>query len=185
MAWGPLARQAGFGILIAMILVAGAAYVLQEPIETASEAFVARTGLLGVFLAVLLIDTFHLTHEPILLAAYVGGIAFWPMVVVASAASILSGPVGWWIGGHVGRVGVVKAFLSRHRLDAFLRRYGLAAVAIAALTPVPFAATVWAAGATGVRFRDVLLGSLLRFPKVLFWAWIVVSGWSIGTGWGA
>lgn len=180
-AWRPLLRQFGIGVVTAVVLVAVLAYVLQDPIQSLSLAFVQATGLLGVFVAVLLVDTFHLTHEPILVAAYVGGLKFWPIILTATAASVLAGPLGWWIGGFLGRVGFVASFLARHRLDAFLRRYGFMAVAIAALTPIPYGPTVWAAGATGVPLRDVVLGSLFRFPKVLFWGFVSIGGWKIGS----
>ncbi len=179
--WRTLVLQFVVGVLGAVVAVAVASWLLQDPIEAASHTFVAATGLVGVFVGVLVIDVLMLTHEPILLAAWVGGVSFWPMVFTASAASILAGPIGWWFGGHLGKIPAVGKLLQRYQLDAFLRRYGLAAVAIAALTPIPYGPTVWAAGASGVPLRDVALGSLLRFPKVLFWGWVVVSGWAVGS----
>ncbi len=179
-AWRPLVLQFLVAVIGAGAAVAGASWLLQDPIEAASHAFVASTGLVGVFVSVLVIDVMLLTHEPILLAAWVGGVSFWPIVLTASAASILAGPIGWWCGGHLGKIPAVARLLQRYKLDAFLRRYGLVAIAIAAITPVPYGPTVWAAGASGVPLRDVVLGSLLRFPKVLFWGWVVVSGWAFG-----
>lgn len=178
--WKALGRQFGAGIAAAVAVVALLAAWLQEPLQEISTLFVAEFGLLGVFVGVLFVDTFHLTHEPVLLAAYVGGVPFWTIVGVASVASILAGPLGWLIGRRLGRVPRVAAFLAEHRLDAFLRRYGLAAVAIAALTPIPYAATTWAAGAARVSFRDTVIGCTLRFPKVLFWLWVVSTSWDIG-----
>ena len=50
-----------------------------------------------------------------------------------------------------------------------MKRYGVRAVAVAALTPFPFAIATWGAGASNVGLKPVLLGSLFRFPKVFIY----------------
>lgn len=157
------------------------AVTLQEPLQAVSEAFVAAFGLGGVFVAVILTDTFALTHEPVLFAAHAGGLGFWPIFFTASVASVLAGILGWTLGGLLGRVPRVQALFARYRIDDFLQRYGGWAIAVAALTPFPFSVATWASGAARLPFRVVLFGSLFRVPKVMFYFLLIVGSWSLGT----
>jgi membrane protein YqaA with SNARE-associated domain len=102
-----------------------------------------------------------------------------PVFVTASAASVLAGPVGWLLGSLLGRFDLVQRMFVRYRISAFLERYGFWAVAVAALTPFPFSLATWASGAARVPLRTVLLGSLFRIPKVLFYFSIIVFGWDL------
>ena len=68
-------------------------------------------------------------------------------------------------------------------IATFMRRYGFWAIAVAAITPFPFSAATWASGAAGISPRIVLLGSLFRAPKVLFYFVLIVLSWDLGTGW--
>jgi membrane protein YqaA with SNARE-associated domain len=49
---------------------------------------------------------------------------------------------------------------------AFMNQYGLWALAIGALTPLPYSMMCWACGIVRVRFIPFFLISLLRIPRV-------------------
>ncbi|TNE84228.1 MAG: hypothetical protein EP330_30370 [Deltaproteobacteria bacterium] len=165
-----LLRRLAVGFVVLMAGVAVIFKLAAEPLNAVSAAFVENFGLLGVFVGCLLIDaTPGLTHEPILVVARQGGIGFWAIFVAAGTGSMLSGVLGYGIGRVLGGSAFVQRLLIRYRLREFLHRYGVRAVAIAALTPFPFAIATWGAGASQISIRSVLVGALFRYPKVLFY----------------
>ena len=115
---------------------------------------------------------------------FVGGYAVLALVPAPKAAlTILGGALyGWWLGAALALlgalVGAVVAFelgrlLGRdavdrraggrlQRVDTLLRDHGLGAVVAVRLVPlVPYTAINYAAGLSGVRRRDYVLGSAL------------------------
>lgn len=174
-----LVRQLGVGLVTLVAVVGVLAWSLREPLEAFAEAFTARFGLAGVFVGTLFTDTMMLTHEPLLWAGYAGGLGFWPVFWVTTFASVLAGPVGWLYGRVLGRFGWVQRLFVRHRIPAFLQRYGFWAVAVGAVTPFPYSLVTWASGAARVPLSVVFLGSLFRAPKVMFYFLLIVAGWNI------
>lgn len=172
-----LVGRVAIGLLGLMLVVGSLAFALEAPLRRLSEAFVARFGLGGVFVATLFTDTFMLTHEPVLFVGFAGGLGFWPVMAAASAASVLAGPLGWFLGGRLAGWLWLQRVFERYRISAFLRRYGFWAVAVAAITPVPFSACTWASGAAKVPLGTVTLGSLFRIPKVAFYFGLIVITW--------
>ena len=158
-----------------------ASTVLEGPIERVSAAFVNEFGLIGVGLGVLTLDAIPGTfHEPLLILAYDGGIRFWTLVFVAGTASWGSGVIGWTCGRLLRRAPFLVRALERYRIGPFMRRYGGRAIALAALTPFPYAITTWGAGATDVPLSTLMLGALVRYVKVALYLGILVYGWTLG-----
>ncbi len=176
-----LAARLAAGVLVLLGLAAVLGITLRGPLQALAEAFVAHLGLAGIFAGVLMTDSLLLTHEPLLWAGYAGGLGFWTVFVTAATASVLAGPLGWLMGTMLRRSQYVLDLFERYHIRSFLARYGLWAVAVAALTPFPFSAATWASGATGVPLRVVMLGSLFRIPKVLFYFGFIVFGWNMGS----
>lgn len=171
------------GILVLLVGAIFLATFAYEPIQSMSEPLVDRFGLAFVFVGVVLTDSLMFTNEPILLVAHAGGLGFWPVVWVASVASIAAGVLGWLVGGQLGRLTRVKRLMARYRIGPFMERYGVYAVGVAALTPFPYSVATWSAGAAGVPLVHVLLGSLLRVPRVVFWFGIMLFGFEVVPRW--
>jgi len=165
------------GMLGLTVLIGALAYLLEPVIVGVGESFVANLGMPGVFLGVLLTDTFFLANEPILGIAYAGGMRFWPVAAVACVASMLAGVLGWMLGRGLGLHPWIKRRVDKNGIHPLMVRWGVWAVAVAALSPVPYGAATWAAGAAGVPARVVVLGSLFRIPRVVLYFWLVVSVW--------
>ena len=179
MSLGRLVRRLAVGLIGLLCVVGALSYWFKDPLTDGSRVFVEQFGLAGVFGGVLFTDTFLLTHEPVLFAAHAGGLGFWPIFLTASAASICAGGLGWMLGSLFGRAAPIQHLFKRYRITEFLSRYGVWAIAVAALTPFPFSAATWASGAASVSFKTVMLGSLFRIPKVLFYFGLIILGWGV------
>jgi len=101
---------------------------------------------------------------PVLLMIAATGAAFGPWLgpVYAMAGSLASASVGFGIGRWVGRERVAQLGGPRvARLTAALERNGTLAVFFLRKVPAPFTLTNLVVGASGVRYRDFLAGTLL------------------------
>jgi membrane protein YqaA with SNARE-associated domain len=168
------------GIVLLSVTGLLGAWVRQPLTELASEA-VQGLGLLGLFFGVMFFDSspLPLITEPLLFVAYAGGLDFMTVVVVAGTASFLAGAVGYAGGAFVGRLSFVARWLERVGLAPVMRRRGVLVVATTAVTPLPFAASTWTAGACKVAFIPFVGVCLLRYLKVSFYLGLIVLGWTV------
>jgi membrane protein YqaA with SNARE-associated domain len=61
-------------------------------------------------------------------------------------------------------------------IHSLVRRYGLIALALATLTPLPYSLACWASGALGVPFFRFCAVSLLRIPRIAIFLWLIQEG---------
>jgi membrane protein YqaA with SNARE-associated domain len=170
------------GLLVLLMVTGALGFLLRAPLATFSLAMVERFGLPGLFTGVMVIDAWvlpPLTHEPLLLFAYAGGVDPWQVFAIASAASVCAGPLGYLLGRLFGRIERVQGRLNKTALQALMRERGAVVVAAAAITPIPFAVTTWLAGAVQTPFVPFLLACLVRVLKVAVYFGLIVAGWSI------
>lgn len=172
--------RAGLGLFTLLAGVALAGVLARQPLEAVGAWFVGHMGLTGVFLCVTVVDTLPLTHEPILFLGWSGGLGFGPVWAAASAGSVLAGVVGWFLGRQLSGSAFLKRQFVRYRIDRLFERYGVWAVAVAALTPFPYAVATWSAGAAGMPLGPVFAGSCVRILKVWIYLSLIVAGWSAG-----
>lgn len=117
----------------------------------------------------------------LLFGLWLGALLSWIAALTGAAAAFLLGRV-------LGRDAVDRLTRGRvERADRLLAQHGLGAVLAARLTPVlPFTVINYAAGLTGVRWRDYLLGSALGMvPGSLAYAALGAWGtdpWGIFAG---
>jgi len=168
----------GLFTLLLGVTLAGVAF--RNPLEALGALFVDHLGLTGVFLSVVLIDTLPLTHEPVLFLGWSGGLGFWWIWAAAGSGSVLAGVFGWFLGGRFAHTAFVQRQCIRYRIDILFERYGVWAVAVAALTPFPYAVATWSAGAARMPLGPVFAGSLVRLLKVWIYLSLIVAGWSAG-----
>lgn len=179
-----LATQTLVATLLLVAAVAAGALWFREPLQALGNWFVARLGLAGVFIGVLAADalTFPVPPDGYLVASVMGGAKPVPLLIVASVASVLGGNVAYYLGHRLER----WPWMSR-RLESFrpkgqelFRKWGMAAVVIAAWTPVPFSLTCMLAGAFGMARRRFFLATLHRVPRLVVYYLAIVLGWSVG-----
>lgn len=153
-------------------------FTLGDQMEFIGEELVHRFGYPGVFIATLFLDTFITLISPdiILFVSIAGGMnTFWALATV-SLASIIGGNIGYLIGKFLGhREMVLKRIGPYEKRGKFLmKRYGLWAVIIGAMTPIPFSAVCWIAGMLGMKYSHFMAGVIWRIPRFLLW-YIVLS----------
>lgn len=180
MAPAALMRSLGVGLVVLFIGAAALGYVAREPLIYVSSGFVDRFGVAGIVVGCFVVDTIPgLTHEPFLLFGYTGGLGFWKVFAAAASGSVAAGPLGWAMGRLLGRLYWVQELFERHKVNAFIARYGVTAVAVAAITPFPFALATWAAGTANMPLDRLIMGSLFRIPKVAFYLTLIMLGWNV------
>ena len=171
------------GVLAAaaiVLTIGGLGLIFRQPILDASGAFVEVLGGPGIALGFFIPDAFAfpLPHEAFSTLGLFGGMPFWIVVAWASVGSLAGGSVGWVIGVRLSHTRWFRRIMAGRGAEAnqLVGRYGKIAVAIGAVSPLPYSVCCWAAGALGMRFRPFFLVSLLRIPRVAFYLWLVQIG---------
>lgn len=174
-----LATLATLCALVAALFMVGA--VFHEEVLAGSRSFVQTFGAPGVALGFLIPDAtaLPLPHDAFLAAGLLGGLSFGTITLWASAGSILGGLLAWgaaralsgspWFARRSGR--------KVARARALFERYGEAALAFAAVTPLPYSLVAWASGGLGLPLHRFLLISLLRIVRVAGYLWAIQKGY--------
>jgi len=180
---GRLIGRALLGLLGLIVLGGLLGWLLRAPIEWAGAGFIDWFGLGGLGLLTLAVDAspLPLTNEPLMVLAIGADVGLWAIFGVMSAGSTAAGLVGWIGGRLIGQHTAPGRWLMLRypAVQLFLVRWGALGVAIAALTPIPFGLTAWAAGMARVPFAKVALASLARVPKTGFYLWLIAQGWAL------
>lgn len=146
---------------------------LNLPLEEQAGRLARRGGLPGVFVFVLLVDTFTVPASLDLLFPFTRAWTPVPLLAVISAASVLGGVAGYWIGRLLHHLPFVRRTVAGYyrRGVHIIERYGYWGVVLAAVTPLPFSTVSWIAGMVRLPFRLYFRGALWRIPRVVgYWA---------------
>lgn len=167
-----------FGLL-GVFAVLGA--VIREPLERAAEAWVAATGLAGMFVAIGVLDSIPTPIPPDLFTgfAYMGKLPFWQIAGVASAASVTGGTAAWLVARRFRTTDWFKRFIHGRGAGpyALVKRYGTIALVLGAVSPLPFSLTCYAAGALGMPYSRFFAVAMLRAPRIVFYLALIRLGW--------
>ena len=175
-----LVLRALWTIIVLVALIGGLAWLWRDELVALGGVFVRELGLMGLFLGFFLPDALPvpLPHDVFSGLCLIGGVSFPVIVAVASTASLCGGSVGFMIGRRLSHTGWFQRIMTKHGADAhaLVLRYGAVAVAIGALTPLPYFIVCWAAGALDMRYTRFLGWSLLRIPRVAGYLLLVQLG---------
>ena len=91
-------------------------------------------------------------------------------VAIISTLLLISYGAGWlnyWLGRRFRNIAQVRWFISRRmkKSSRYLRQYGDFLVLVAAVTPLPYAATCFLVGSANYRQRNFLIYSLYRIAR--------------------
>ena len=168
--------------LIILVAIGGACGVLfRSQIEILGSWLISQLGLWGLVIGTLITDTspLPLTSEPIAIIGFGAKIPLLTIICTMSATSHLAGPLGYLCGHSIRNFGSVQKLLQGRLkpLGDFVHKHGVAAVAMGALLPIPYALTTWIAGAVGIGFWYTFLASTLRWVKTALYVYLLSLGW--------
>lgn len=170
-----LAAIAGVMVAVAML-----GYFFREPLLHVSALFVQHFAGPGVALGYYLPDAFTLPfpNDVVTLLGLNGGMGFVEVCAWATGGSIAGGTTGYWIGRYLRGTKLVRRIFEKTggQAQAILDRYGAVAVAVAAVTPLPYSIFCWAAGAGQLKFSTFLLVSQLRVFRVAGYLYLLQLG---------
>ncbi len=156
------------------------AWWFKEPLQAWSLAFVEAVGGPGVLVGYYIPDAFTvpIPNDAFAFFGLLGDIDYWEVVAWGSTGSLLGGSTGFAIGRKLSHTRWFHRYMDRHGREAYdlFRRYGVAALVVAALTPFPYSICCWVSGAMGMRLGIFLLVSMLRIPRVAFYLWLIQIG---------
>jgi len=174
----------GFLVVFAIAALLGALF--REPIEALGTAAVERYGLVGLSVSVWLVDMIPtpLSYVPFMFLGLAGGMPFGAVLLTSATASYLAGFTGYGIGRTVGMPARLEDWMHRKhpKVRVMLDRHGVWGVAAIGLLPLPLAIGTWSAGALKLPLPQVALALLVRFPKTIFYLWMLESGMQLGAG---
>ncbi len=169
----------GVLVLIAMLGVLGA--LLREPTTAFARWYVGLTGLPGLLVAASVLD---MVPQPVpsdvfMGFAHIAGRDFFSIGATTTVGSILGGTVAWLGARWAADRGPVRRYLAGPGAGVFalVQRYGTLALAVGAISPLPFSVTCYAAGAIKMPYRRFVLVCLLRGPRMFFYLWLIQLGW--------
>lgn len=172
--------SSALGVVALVALVAAIGYWLREPLLEFGAAFVTRFGGPGIAIGFALPDAFTipLPNDTFLALGLAGGMDDLPLIAWGTLGSIMGGSVGWLLGRLLRRTAWLARFFAGRGagLDTALRRHGIKVVAIAAVTPLPYSVSAWAAGSTLMPYRTFAAVSLLRVVRVVMSLYLIHLG---------
>jgi membrane protein YqaA with SNARE-associated domain len=167
-------------VLLAFLLALAGQIFLKDPLTDLAGSLVSTMGYPGIFISIFLLDLLILPISPdvILFLAVASDADPTVYMSVICAASVLAGSTAYALGRFLGKRRVVKAMLGRNerKWRPTVRRYGMYAVVLSALTPVPYSTVCLLAGMMRMDYRQFLVGTLWRVPKFLIWYLLIGLG---------
>ncbi|MEO1269733.1 MAG: VTT domain-containing protein [Myxococcota bacterium] len=175
-----LALQTLLGIVGLMVTLGILGATFREPLVAFSKVFVEILGGPAIFSGIFIADALLLPipHDVLTGFGLLGGMEFWIVVMYASVGSVVGGMLGYVLGRQLAHTNTVRSILDRRgkKMYVLAQRYGIMAVALGALSPLPYSLTAWAAGALRMHFGQFVLVSLLRIPRFAFYLWLIRLG---------
>ncbi len=144
--------------------------IFKSEVKIFAQNLFKHYGFLGLAGFVIIMDTFIQPISPDLIIAgsTLGGANLVFAALIGGVSSLIAGVIGYNIGKRLIGKRKKSSYSSNNLLKGkiLFRKYGIWAVAIGALSPVPYSAICWSAGAYGMLFRKFLITSFCtRIPR--------------------
>lgn len=162
--------RAVMGILLLFALLGVGGILFEEDILDAAGWVYRALGLPGLLVILFVSDA---VMSPVPPDALLVVIANSPLherwvehILLVGAVSIAAGSLGWFFGTTFADSRLAREVLGRFAKNRMLvLRYGRWAVALGAITPIPFSLTCWTAGMVGLPYPAFLAAAALRIPR--------------------
>lgn len=158
-------------IFVLVITVGLAGLYYERELLGVTEAVYRSIGLGGLLGILFLSDSVTTPIPPdallVVLAKSSLSEHWFAVVTLMGFVSAFAGNVAHWLGQRVGEHPNLQRALAplRRRTSHLVARHGKTAIALGALTPIPFSITCLSAGILGMPRREVAPMTLLRIPR--------------------
>lgn len=171
-------------LLVSLVIVAGvvvAAMFFKKPLTEMATWLVETFGIGGVLVGIALSDifTFPIPPDTFIFIAATSPYPAAPMLVAICITSIICGSIAYFVGPQLQRIGFISRRIEkfRPRGEALFGKWGVWAVAIGALSPLPYSITCWMAGIYKMPFWRFFLATLFRAPRMIGYYYLFMLGW--------
>jgi membrane protein YqaA with SNARE-associated domain len=176
----------GWATLALLLVVIALGALFREQLQHMSETLVAVFGYPGIGIGIFCADAFTLPIPPdfyLMLAVAAQMDPLW-VTIVGSIGSILGGITAFALGRLLTKASFVQRLVAPFQVqgEAFINRFGVMAVILAALTPIPFSMVCILAGMMGMAWRLFLPATLFRIPRIAGYYFLIHIGWSVAVG---
>jgi len=163
-----------------LVVYAIALFFIKDHYHSIGQWVIDSLGFSGLALFVMLTDMFIVPMTVDIIFPFVLEWNPVPLLLTMSIASAVGGVGGYWIGRLLGHLPLVRMFTSRFSKDGerLINLYGVWAVVIAGLTPIPYSTVCWLAGMLRVNPYMVALASLSRLPRMVIYYLLIRGGLS-------
>ncbi|MBU2633799.1 MAG: VTT domain-containing protein [Nanoarchaeota archaeon] len=157
-------------VIFAIIVFLAIIFYYSE-VKEFSTTFVTIYGLIGLFIAVIILEIFiqPISSQYLIFAATFGGSNLYATVLVAGAASILMGTLHYNISRKLGKDRLQKLFGKKYikKGEVLMKKHGFEKIAIGILlTPVPYKTICWIAGIYKFKFSKFFITIVAtRIPR--------------------
>lgn len=176
----------GWATLLLMLTVIVMGVLFRSELEQISKTLVDVLGYPGIAIGIYCADAFTLPIPPdfYLALAVSAKLNHSIVITVGSIGSILGGITAFSLGRWLGSTAVVQRLVSpfKDQGELFINRYGVGAIILAALTPIPFSIVCVLAGMMGMAWRLFLPATLFRIPRIAGYYFLIHIGWTAATG---
>lgn len=180
-----LALQTLFTIVVMVLIVIGLGLTVREELIFYSEKLVHKIGYWGLFFGMLLSDSLPAFVPPdaFLVFSIAANMETTWVIVACSIGSIIGGCISYAIGRYlIPRFSLGRQIILRYedKLVPYIRKYGLWAVVLSALTPIPYSWMAYTTGSFKMSFRQFFFASQFRIARMLIYYYAMKLGW-LGT----
>lgn len=153
-----------FVILGIYLVLAFLIFLFYNQIKHLSEGIVFAYGYLGLFLVVMIFDIIISPIPPdvVVFVGVASGLNVWLAILAVSLGSLAGGSIDYFFGHLLGEKGFRKWFKEKHLKagEEIMKKYGVWAVIIGALTPIPYGIVAWISGIYRFKYWVFALTSL-------------------------
>lgn len=138
-------------------------------------------GLLGIFLYVLIVDFLILPLSPDFVFPVVASMTWYKVIPVIGIASSLGGVLGYATGRLLYKIPLIRRFANKamDKWGAYIRKYGIAFIILAALTPIPFSTICVAAGVAKLPSRKAIPACFFRIIRMAVYFCLFKAGFAL------
>ncbi len=178
----PLARyihknliRAGLSLVLLAVIAGVLAVRYGEELDRVTDWVFDTIGLGGLVLLIFITDWFVSPFPPDSVLLLIANSPYHPdwlwLIPTIGTVSSIAGWLGYFCGRRLSRTKWPHLLFGRIKQNSpgMILRYGPWAVALGAMTPIPFSITCWTAGMLDLPFGRVVWPCLLRIPRYVIY----------------